>query len=104
MTDERTPIRLIIDNAQDAPAADIDADDDGRRRGGGPPNHLLPEGCPVEPLGKRQGIYYFLNDKRELIALKKLERLAIEELWGRYADELDETFPRKNQDGDIVGW
>lgn len=104
MSEERyTPVRLVIDNAEEPPEP-ADTDDDDHRHGGGGRDDLLPADCPAEALGKRQGIYYFLNDKREMIALKKLERLAIEELYGQHADRLDEHFPRKNADGDPNGW
>lgn len=107
------PVRVVIDNASDAPApASNDADENRSSRRGPPPP--LPSDCPVIPIGTGEGVHYYLNGLRQLVtlAVKEHTRLQILGLFGEDADLVHEIWPRKKliagKDGKreeiITGW
>lgn len=66
---------------------------------------FLPDGCPVTPLGTRQGAFFYLNSLGELRTLtardhSKLNLLA---LFSPREAFLEEWHPRLNKDGDRTG-
>ena len=56
----------------------------------------LPNGCPVTPLGKGQGVSYYLDELRQLITLKARDhgRLNLQDLFGTQTHLLSEFWPR----------
>jgi len=123
MTDEPAqpgakPVHLIFSNTRKvspkapeagdgaAPAAGgggggVPADKPRRRRPGG-----LPDGCPVTALGINGDWCYYLDERQQLREIKgeKHSRLAVQSLFGADISFLYDTWPRKNADGDSVGW
>ena len=113
------PVRLIFNNSPKVspkPAAEpgdtprpassggggsVAKDQPRRRRHGG-----LPDGCPVTPLGINGDWCYYLDESQQLREIKgeKHSRLAVQSLFGNDIGFLYDTWPRKNADGDIVGW
>ena len=107
-------LREVINNAEPARPA---APDQGGAGGGAarrlPPQELPPD-CPVVPLGMGEGVWYFLNQQRQLVTLrsKELTRLEIMALFGEDADMVHEIWPRKktvtDRNGDtrviVTGW
>jgi hypothetical protein len=76
-----------------------DADEAGRKP------QLLPGGCPVTPLGTRQGLFHYLNALGELRVLtardhSKLNLLA---MFSPHEDFLETWCPRVNRDGEPTG-
>lgn len=84
---------------------------EGRGAGGGevieelPPNEL-PPGCPVIPVGVLRDQSCYLDTLRQLRMLKPTEhgRAGIAHLFGGNTDYLVPYYPRKNKDGDTVGF
>lgn len=74
--------------------------------GGGGRKARLPEGCPVEPLGTRDGVSFYLDVSRQLRALPAREhsRLGVQALFGTRIDLLYEYWPRVNDQGEVTGW
>lgn len=66
----------------------------------------LPEGCPVIPLGVNGDRCLYLDALHQLVELKKEKhgRLSLQGLFGSHIAYLYQTWPRKNADGDTVGW
>jgi len=105
---EIEPIRLIVDNAVEAPAP---AESETGGPGGGEPPPAkaprgLPAGCPIVPLGIRGEIHYYLDERGQIRALepKGHSRLAIQSMLGRKSDLVFKFWPRKNPKGAVVGW
>jgi hypothetical protein len=76
-----------------------DADEAGRKP------RLLPEGCPVTPLGTRQGLFFYLNCLGELRALTSRDHSKLN-LVGLFSPEhefLEAWHPRVNRDGQPTG-
>lgn len=97
MVDRLEPVRLVIDNAKEAPPpSPLDDDDDGGRRGGrddgDPPAPRLPEDCPVKPLGILGDVFYYLDAANQLRDLPAREhsRLGILGLFGAMNHRLED--------------
>lgn len=75
----------------------------GHPEGDGP---QLPATCPVTPLGKGPGVCYYLDASRQLIALKAKDhsRLGIQDLFGARNFVLPDFWPRRNKEGDVIGF
>ncbi len=102
-------VRLIIDNAEEAPPPPGPPDDApaDRRSGRGSDDGQapqLPEGCPVVPLGTKDGINYFLSELGEFREIKQLGRLDILGLFGRRNGLPRVYWPRVNSEGEPTGW
>lgn len=113
------PIRLVTDSianakpvaplpedrarGDDAPPAKPDGSDGARHRG---PRFLLPEGCPVTPLGTHGELCFYLDTVRQLRKLKPQEhsKLGLTKLFGKRIDVLWDTWRRYNKDGEQTGW
>lgn len=74
--------------------------------GGGAPKTILPEGCPVEPLGISGDVCYYLDASRQFraMAAKEHGRLPLVNLFGDKGGWLYETWPRMDKDGNVTGW
>lgn len=66
----------------------------------------LPPDSPVVPLGVKDEVCYYLDVLQQLRELKDKEhgRLQIQRMYGHNSGWLYDAWPRKNEDGDIVGW
>jgi hypothetical protein len=66
----------------------------------------LPEGCPVRPLGVNGGIYYYLDELKQLIALKTNQhgQLYMIGLFGRRNHLVYAFWPKWDKDGVLNGW
>lgn len=82
-------------------------------RDGGPPRlpwlqRILPwpEGCPIVPLGKDGGTFYYLDALRQLRAIKddKHGDSVLMGLFGRDTQLPVIYWPRQNKDGVVTGW
>lgn len=73
----------------------------------GPPpaQRLVPDDCPVTPLGKRENQYFYLNALGELVALdaQKHSRNYLASLFAPNLEYLRKTWPRLNKDGEPTG-
>jgi hypothetical protein len=109
-----TPLSIVrnaIDNPE--PAAKV-----GRPSSSTDPNEetlelpFLPPGCPVEPLGVNGQLHYYLDEHRQLIALKPNDhgKTHILALFGRKSPLCDQFWPRYSDKTDkdgkpiITGW
>ncbi|MCJ8158842.1 hypothetical protein [Sphingomonas sp. LaA6.9] len=65
----------------------------------------LPDDCPVIPLGTCNGMYFFLDELKQLRELKakELEKGNIEALFGRKVAQVDKIWPRYSNKKDING-
>lgn len=65
----------------------------------------LPPGCPIEALGKLGQICFFLDEQKQLIALKPQEvnKNHIRNLFGRQSQLCDQYWPRFSDKNDING-
>jgi hypothetical protein len=107
MTDKPSPIRVVIDNAREIPPrAELDGDGDGRRGSGGPPTVILPEGCPVKPLGVCGRLHYFLDVNNQVIEYKPNDfgRLGLLALFGHknYLLADPSYWTKQTKQGDVV--
>lgn len=99
---------LVVDNAsvQNVPAES----DNGYGRDSGPVGPIdaaaLPPGCPVTPLGLLGDVYFYLDAKNQLRAVKAKDhsRLNLWALCGDRTDWLYNHFPRLSNKGDTTGW
>lgn len=91
MARKRSPVRFAIDNATEA--APGDPGQSSRR----PPPPALPPSCPISCIGIGEGVRYYLNGARQLVALKVRDhgRLEIMGLFGEDADLVHEIWPKK---------
>lgn len=85
-------------------------EDDGRGREIIAKNRL-PENCPVLPLGTYQGLYFYLDELRQIRELKpkEHEKKNLEALFGRRSDLCEVLWPRFGKPGEdgepvITGW
>lgn len=69
-------------------------------------DHTGQSPCPVTPLGRRQGIYYYLSPGGEVIAFTARDHsvLGITALFDGDLSWLYETFPRTGNKSNVVGW
>jgi hypothetical protein len=76
-----------------------DAEEAGRKP------RLLPEGCPVTPLGTRQGMFFYLSTLGELRALTARDhsKLNLIALFSPQHAFLEQWHPRLNRDGEPTG-
>jgi hypothetical protein len=76
-----------------------EADDAGRQP------QLLPEGCPVTPLGTQNGLFFYLSALGELRVLTAREhsKLNLTALFSPHHDFLAKWHPRVNRDGQPTG-
>jgi hypothetical protein len=73
---------------------------------------ILPDGCPIEPLGKLGVVHYFLDEARQLIALEpqRIVKGYIIAMMGRQAKRVHEFWPRYSDKTDkegkpiVTGW
>jgi hypothetical protein len=103
------PIRLIVDNAVEAPALVEEPPAAGGPDRQGPPADnapVLPEGCPIVALGIRGEMHYYLDERGQIRAVepKGHSRLAIQSMMGRKSDLVFRYWPRKDKNGRTVGW
>jgi hypothetical protein len=86
-----SPVRLAIENAMPITP---ETPEGGSRR---PPPPALPANCAVTPIGMGEGVRYYLNGARQLVALKVKDhtRLEIMGLFGEDADLVHEIWPKK---------
>lgn len=113
------PIRNALANPVDAPIDGVPppANDRDGRYGGKPPK-VVPEGCPVIPVGTENGVFYFLTALGELRGLT-CDKVANKHIVGMFAPDSDflyEAWPRKklvkrkDEDGNeveewtVTGW
>ncbi|MEA3053544.1 MAG: hypothetical protein QOG72_2447 [Sphingomonadales bacterium] len=107
-------VREVLDNAYEPPA-DAFADfppHDGDGYGGaeretpGDGRISMPPGCPVEPLGTADNIFFFLTALGELRALAadKVANKHIVGMFVPYDKYLEETWPRMTQDAKTGAW
>lgn len=102
-------VRAMIEGAQvvalrpDAPGpalAPLARDDDQDSGLGGARRrvrrNMLPDGCPVEPLGTFEGVYFYLDELKQIRALKpkEHEKKNLESLFGRRSDLCEKLWPR----------
>lgn len=65
----------------------------------------LPKDCPVTPIGASGEVYYYLNPRGELLALKKHDAENLRKLFGARVDWLWANYPKFNeQKGTQSGW
>ena len=109
MADEekRSPIRLILDAAEDFvdPDPDPAGDDQPPRRRRVAPGKL-PDDCPVIPLGVKGKVCYYLDEQGQLAALVPNDhsKRGIEMLFGAQAMLVDEYWPRFTYDKKSDEW
>jgi len=102
---DAAPVRQVIDNSQEVlPAAPQDAED-----GPPPPREhepILPAGCPVIPLGKLGNKSFYIDAIGQLRDKADTEhgRLGILDLVGTKTEFLYEHWPRRDKEGNVVGW
>ena len=81
---------------------------DGGQDGGGVPHRRngLPPGCPVTPLGKAKGTFYYLDTTGELRDLKAKDHgnKDLLALFAPRTDFLHSNWPRMNAKGIVSGW
>ncbi len=115
MTGEPDPnpgIARVRDTLNHLKPVPTDGTDPDRPQGPGgdgpptPPRPTVPEGCPVTPLGVHGQIHWYLDVLGQLRGLKPNDhgRTGILALFGYRNDFLYETWPRKNDQGTVVGW
>lgn len=70
------------------------------------PKSALPDDCPVIPLGKDEGVRYYLDADCQLRALADRDhsRLGILGLFGREHNMLYTYWPRMDRKGFVTGW
>ncbi|MDP9412675.1 MAG: hypothetical protein M3Q08_00980 [Pseudomonadota bacterium] len=58
--------------------------------------NMLPDGCPVQPLGTAEGLYFYLDELRQIRVLKpkEHEKKNLESLFGRRSDLCEQLWPR----------
>lgn len=80
-----------------------DDGDDGRRKRN---RYGLPEGCPIIPLGLGGDMYFYIDTVGQYRELEdgKHSRLKIQGLFNKRAGMLFDLWPRKDKDGNTVGW
>jgi len=94
--DKTKALRLIVEDGQVLgplpPPGDGGAEPPKPKRKGD-----LPDGCPVEALGTQDGVFFYLDDLKQLRALPAREhsRLGVMSLFGRQIDLLEQFWPRK---------
>lgn len=66
----------------------------------------LDDDCPVVPLGIHDDVYYYIDSSRQLrpLSARDHSRLNLMALFSMRTDYLWTTWPRKNEDGAVVGW
>ncbi|TWB15610.1 hypothetical protein [Nitrospirillum bahiense] len=66
----------------------------------------LPEDCPVQPLGNRNGVHYYLDAQCQFRELpdEKHGEASIRGLFAPRTRWLYNNYPRKNKDGGVTGW
>jgi hypothetical protein len=66
----------------------------------------LPEGCPVTPIGVAGAQRYYLDELRQFVGLTPRDHTGpwITALYGRTPYLLRNHFPKKNENGEVVGW
>lgn len=110
--DAATPVEPIAPDPD--PKEDKQDPDDGPRRpsrtGRRPRADGLPEGCPIEPLGRDGDISFYLDQQRQIRALdpRKHDKKYIYNLLGEESGDADVLWPRWSYDKaletfDIVG-
>lgn len=103
------PIRLVIDNANEVPPP-LDPETPNSGGGSGAPDRdpdgLLPDGCPVTPLGVLGDTCFYLDDLNQLreLAADKHGRLGLQSLFGKRNYLLQSFWPRYSKEGEVVGW
>jgi hypothetical protein len=101
------PVRVVVDNAEPVRPP---GNENGPRTSSRPSPPPLPPDCPVIPIGIGEGVRYYLNASRQLVALavKDHTRLQILGLFGEHADMVHEIWPRrreiKDREGNITGY
>lgn len=97
-------VRHVIENAVDLEAPPDDEPPGDRPREGG--GDYLAEDCPVTPLGIAGTVRYYLDAKRQLVALEAKEhsRLQILGLFSHEYEWLYRVFPRMDKRGVTTGW
>lgn len=95
--------RDIVDAVATPSVVDLE---ERRRKGGGGDTGILPNDCPVTPLGRDQDGkgFHYLNADRMLVELKDKEhtRQGLVALFGNHQDWIDEHFTRKTRSGTNV--
>lgn len=101
-------VKDAVAGAEEAPPAEP-----GRRGGGGDPagSSILPEDCPVTPLGIEGATCFYLDASRQLRAVPARDhsRLGVQNLFGRQSHRLYDYWPRyskPDKQGNIfvTGW
>lgn len=107
--DAAQPVAPPVDEAAKAHAANghFGKPADGKR----PPPTIddetgLPEDCPVLALGTKDNISFYLDEHRQLRALKAKEhtRLEIQHMFGTRAIDVHWYWPRIGSNGNVTGW
>lgn len=98
MTGNVQPIRNVLAAVAEAPidAVPAPANDRDGKYGGRPPK-VMPDGCPVIPVGTENGTFYFLTALGELRGLT-CDKVANKHIVGMFAPDSDylmEAWPRK---------
>ncbi len=98
MTGKLQPIRNVLANPSEAPIDGVPppANDRDGRYGGRPPK-VMPDGCPVIPVGTENGVFFFLTALGELRGLT-CDKVANKHIVGMFAPDSDylmEAWPRK---------
>lgn len=100
-------VREVLAGASDAPIGVVDVANDGGRddRWDGP-MPVMPPGCPVEPLGTENNVFYFLTALGELrgLAADKVANKHIVGMFAPFDKYLEEHWPRMTQDKDTGEW
>lgn len=75
-------------------------------RGNQPASAILPDDCPVVPLGNNDNEYYYLDASRQLRVLKASDhaRLGVLSLFNHRSEYLWNNWPRKNEEGHVSGY
>ncbi len=101
MSRHLAPVRDALRNPVDAPTDDFDEMPDEDRFGdygdGTAPPRVMPDGCPVIPVGTEDGTFYFLTALGELRGLT-CDKVANKHIVGMFAPDsqyLFEAWPRK---------
>lgn len=118
-------LRIVADTMNAAPVADVPPDrgpgqaaavvagtGPGSRSGTGGSGSpkasgtVLPDNCPVVPLGKLDKTCYYLDASGQLVSLvdRDHRQLCIMGLFGEQNHKLRECWPKYNKDHDLVGW
>ncbi|MBL8713228.1 MAG: hypothetical protein JNM12_10030 [Alphaproteobacteria bacterium] len=96
------PIVVAKDDKKPKKKADKKVEAEGKQ----PLSAVLPDECPVVPLGVNGSTYYYIDPCKQLQELEATDhsRLGLLSLFNKESQYLWNTWPRVNENGAVTGW